>query len=227
MVRASLDDALAFPFSDDEWVITMLIGGVLTFFSWLLLPAFILQGYFLKVARQAAAGEDGHPSFENYGKLLVDGLKAMVIMLVYQLIPLVVFIAVFVSSFAAIGMENEALGGVGVVTMLLGILVYMVLATVFGYIGTAGIMNFAVTGKMGAAFDVETLKTVALSKEWVVAWLFVFVVQLIVNVVFGVIGLIPLIGLLLLLLLPFVMVYVGMVTFRLYGHGFDAAKNGA
>lgn len=223
MASADIEGALSFPFNDENWLVTMLIGGALTFFSWLMLPVFILSGYFLNVGRGSMDGEDTAPPFDDWGKLLIDGLKMTIVMFVYQIVPLLLFGVMLLVSTALIGTGNQTVAGVGVVGLLIAFAGYMLFSLVFGYVGMAGVMNFAREGSLGAAFDVERIKTVVSSKEWAVAWVYAFVAQFVVNVVLGTIGAIPLVGLIVLLILPFTTVYVGMVTFRLYGEGFEAA----
>lgn len=223
MASADLEGALSFPFNDENWLVTLLIGGALTFFGWLVFPLFILSGYFLNVGRESMDGAETAPAFNDWGTLFIDGLKMTVVIIIYQIVPLVVFAVLLLVSTALIGTGNETVAGLGLFGLLIAVAGYMLFSLVFGYVGLAGVMNLAREDSIGAAFDVERLKTAVSSKEWAIAWVYAFIAQFVVNVILGIIGAIPIIGLVVLLIAPFTTVYIGMVTFRLYGEGFEAA----
>ncbi|MDZ7730637.1 MAG: DUF4013 domain-containing protein [Natrialbaceae archaeon] len=67
------------------------IGGGLMLFSFLILPIFIVYGYFMNVVRESTAESPQVPKFEEWGDLFVDGLKVFVIGFVYMIIPTAVF----------------------------------------------------------------------------------------------------------------------------------------
>lgn len=89
-----LGEALSYPKSGDDWLKTVLIGGVLYlvggFIFITLLPVF---GYFVRVLRSAA--NDGHeaPVFDEWGDLFVDGVKVLIIQFAYTLVPFVLLFA--------------------------------------------------------------------------------------------------------------------------------------
>jgi len=86
--------AFSFVFDDDRWVTKILIaaaivlGGIL--FSWLIIPAIaaaaLITGYGVEVTRRVIAGHwEPLPEWEDWGGFLVDGLKVVVIGIVYAL----------------------------------------------------------------------------------------------------------------------------------------------
>ncbi|MEF8856268.1 MAG: DUF4013 domain-containing protein, partial [Haloplanus sp.] len=81
---------VTYPMNSDDWVKTVLIGGVLTLLSVFIVPAFLVYGYVLRVLRAGMAGEEEPPVFDDWGTLLREGVLAFVVVLVYQLIPLLV-----------------------------------------------------------------------------------------------------------------------------------------
>lgn len=98
-----LEEALSYPHRDDSWR-TVLTGGGLTFFGFLILPLFVVYGYVVHVLRSAALGEEEAPPFDDWGELLVDGLKALVIYLAYGIVPfLIVFVVQIGMIFAVKG----------------------------------------------------------------------------------------------------------------------------
>lgn len=215
-----LESALTFPMEDDNWLMTILIGGVLSFLGFLIVPVFVINGYFLRVSREAMAGSTAPPEFSDYGDLVVDGLKAAVIVFVYQLVPLIVFGVVAGGSFLAILSGSDAAASAGLFGILGGFAVYSVLAIIFGYFGFAGLMNFVATDSMGAAFDFGTITSVATDSEWMIAWAYVIGINIALSVVISIVGAIPILGWILLLGTPFVYIYAGIVMYRIWGESF-------
>ncbi|SEH54115.1 Protein of unknown function [Halopenitus malekzadehii] len=78
----------------DGWQ-TVLVGGILLLFSWLIIPLFIAAGYFVRLTHAAGRGNVEPPTFDEWWDLLVDGVK-----LVFVLLPaaLVYALAVFLAA---------------------------------------------------------------------------------------------------------------------------------
>jgi len=221
----SLSDALAYPTEDEDWLRTVAIGGVLTFLSFLIVPLFIVYGYVVRVIRTTTAGDTEPPVFEEWGDLVVEGLKMFVILLIYLLVP------ILVAAFAAGGaVATAATGGDAAVpaaagTAALGVVVSFLLALVFGYVGVAGVVNFAREEEFGAAFQFGTLADVVTDSGYAVAWLLSAVVFVGVGVLNGVLGIIPVLGT---LIGSFVLFYAWMVAGVLWADGVaDALEDDA
>lgn len=210
-------EALAkFPLEDeDDWIMTVIIGGVLAFLGFLFVPMLLVWGYLVDVMRGAVAGEAEPPTFDEWGDLAVDGLKAFVIMAVYQVVPAIVGIGVIV-VFAALGAGTDS-GGLGVVGVVLGVGIWSVLGLVFAYFGMAGLANFAVEDTIGAGFDVGTIASVSLTGSWLKAWAFYLVLSIVAGILGSVTG-----G----LGSPFASFYALSAGSRAFGEAF-AAETGA
>ncbi|WP_411963728.1 DUF4013 domain-containing protein [Haloferax sp. YSMS24] len=218
-----LSDALWFVKRSDDWVATTIIGGVLSLLSVLILPAFILQGYFVRAMRAAADGDRAAPSFTDWGGLLVDGLKLFVVTFVWALvaiIPAVILSAIIglgtftiVESTTSPGMAPEPAGniGFGIVTIVAGLL-FFGLSLVAGYLIPAASANFAIEGNLGAGFDVRTILSGALTAEYAVAWLLAIVVAIVLGTVGSFLAVI-LVGV-------FVLFYVQVTTYYLWARGY-------
>lgn len=216
-----LGDALSYPRNSSDWIPTILIGGILIALTFLILPAFILQGYAVRVMRSAAAGEGAAPSFTDWGSLLVDGLKLFVITVAYGLVVLIPAIAVLVTALSVFSVSTSppsepsaALSAVG----LLGPLLVGLLGVLVGYFGPAGYANFAREGSLGAAFDVSTIFAGAATGEYLKAWL----AAVVLGAVLGLLGT----GLSLAVVGIFVLFYAQVVTHFLFGRGFAAGLEG-
>lgn len=205
-----LGDALSFPRSGDDWLPTLLIGGVLSALSVLVLPVFLVQGYLVRVLRAAANDETTAPSFTDWGGLFVDGLKLFVVNLAYSLVLAIPYFALIIV--VGFGSNN----GPGVVGLVLGLLVF-VLAIVVGFFIPAAFTNFAIEGEFGAAFDFGTIKKGAFTSDYATAW----VLAIVVGFVGGLIGA----ALSILLVGIFILFYVQVAIYYLFGRGFVNGLN--
>ncbi|MDS0299108.1 DUF4013 domain-containing protein [Halogeometricum sp. S1BR25-6] len=211
-----LGDALSYLKNSDDWIPTLLIGGVLSALSVLILPAFVVQGYLVRVLRGAAKKDRAAPSFTDWGGLAVDGLKLFVVSVVYGLAAMVPIVAVLFAVFGissvttdpTTGAPNAAVGILGLVATLF-VLLFGVLV---GYFAPAGYANFAVEDSLGAAFDVSTIVAAATTSEYLKGWL----LAVVAGVVLGLVGA----ALSALVVGVFVLFYAQVVTYYLFGRGF-------
>lgn len=210
------DKIATYPMERDDWLKTLLIGGVLILFGVLLVPLFIVYGYLVRTIRESIAGEPKPPAFDGWSELLVDGVQAWVISIVYLLVPLIVAGVTIGGSIAAIATGSEAGAAAGAGGLFVGITLSALLSIVFGYLAVIALVNFAKEGGLSAAFDVETIKTVALDREYAIAW----VVSIVIFVVVGFVGAIPFVGW---LLAPFVTFYAAVIAANLWAGGFTQA----
>lgn len=63
----SLESVIQYPMERDDWVKTVLIGGVLIFFSFLLIPLFVVYGYLVR-AIQGGWRRIGNPRPSRTGE---------------------------------------------------------------------------------------------------------------------------------------------------------------
>lgn len=214
-----LGDALSYPLNSDDRIATILVGGVLSALGFLVVPAFIVQGYLVRVLRDAAKGETAAPSFTDWGSLIVDGVKLFVVNLVYSLVVVVPTLAVL-ALFVPTSVRTDPGGvpaqppdaGFGLVA-LVGVLVVLLFGLLVAYFLPAAMANFAVEDSLGAAFDLSTIWTAATTGEYFVGW----VLALVVGVVGGLVGA----ALSTIVVGIFVLFYVQVVTYYLWGRGFS------
>lgn len=189
-----LTEALEYPRSRDDWLKTVLIGGVLGLFTWLLVPAILLAGYVVRVLRGTMTGDETPPAFDDWGDLFGDGLRAAVIAFVYGLIPAVVLgVTAVLGGLLAAGGGDISIGAGGLVVLLGGLLA-LILGLLMAYVLPAAIANFAETGRMGAGFSWSTLRPVLFSGTYATAWATAFAIVLVAGLVTGVLNVVPLLG---------------------------------
>ncbi|EMA58615.1 DUF4013 domain-containing protein [Halorubrum kocurii] len=215
-----LEDGLSYPVRGD-WIGRIIIGGVLGFLSVLLLPAFVIVGYLVRVLEQTIAGEEVPPEFDDWGDLLMKGVIGSVITIAYTVIPVIVYAVVV----AVVGGTSGAVGGdagalIGVVGVLLALAFIPVLFLIY-YAVPAALSAYAARGEIGAAFDLDLLKPALFSTEYLVAVLMPIVVAVVIWIVTAVLA-ITVVGI---LLLPFVQFYGQVAVFRMFGSAFASVNS--
>ena len=195
MIEASLN----YLRESDDAVVTLLLGGVLLLASPLLIPAFAVLGYVVRVLRRTADGDDEPPVFDAWGELLVDGLKAFVVAFVYSLLPLsVVAVAVGLSIGTLVAVPGGETAGVGTVVVGLIVLVaglVSLLASLVGlYVTPAALAAVADSGRVGDGFALGTLWSVISKRAYATGWLTAAVVVLAGSLAVGVLSVVPILG---------------------------------
>lgn len=211
-----IEEGISYPANGDEAFKRILIGGLLGLFSFLIVPLFILMGYFLRVLTSATRAETEPPLFEDWGDLAVDGLKATVVAIVYGIVP---FALMFFSvGVAVLGSGSETGGAIFGSFGLLGFFISFLAMFAMYYLIPAALTNMAIEESMGAAFDFSRLKPVLFSSEYLIAWLVPFFVAFILNIVTMFFILVTLgFGI---LIVPFIQFYVQVAVFYLFGRAF-------
>ncbi len=141
---------------DQNWLVKVLIGGVMVLLSPLIIPALFVSGYFLDLMQRVALGEDSLPEWANWGHMLVRGLLSLAIQFIYSL-PLIILGC----CMATVGLLAGQGQGVNARTMsdgasalILCLTCLMVpLAIIIAYVTPAAVLRYAVEGEIAAAFD--------------------------------------------------------------------------
>lgn len=208
----------------DDWMKNILIGGVLVIFSFLLIPGIVVSGYVVRVIRAQLGDSAGPPPFDEWGTLLVDGIQAWIIGIVYMLVPTIVAAVTMGGSIVSMATGTRAGAAAGLAGFFGGFLLWFVLSLLFGYVGVAGVVNFAREGRFGAAFDVETIRGVVTDGDYAVAWVLAVVVLIVAGVVVGVLNVVPFLGF---IVGAFVQFYALVVAATLWTDGFTDALGAA
>jgi hypothetical protein len=216
-----IEEAINYPRSGDDALTTILIGGVLGLLAVLVVPIFLLFGFTVRVLRSVEAGEETPPTFGEWGDLLVDGVKAFAIVLVYSIVPLVV-LGVTAGGVAVAALTGDVRPG-AIAGAFLGVSVAGILWLVAFYVIPAALASFASEGRMGAAFDTTVLRGVLLDSGYATAWLVALVIFVVAGIVVGVLNAVPPVGF---VVGAFVNFYVGVAAAYLYGHAFVDASAG-
>ncbi len=152
-----------------------------------------LAGYSMKILR----GEKPAPEVEDWGTLFIDGIKYVIVALIYAIPLIIVWIVVIGASAAAImsGDSTAMMAAFG--AMAIGLLVMLVLGVIIGVFEIIGIVRFARTGSIGEAFNFNAILATIGKLGWV-PYIIAIVVLVIVAIIFGIIvsiiQMIPILG---------------------------------
>ncbi len=181
--------SFTFVFEDENWITNILIGAAILavglLFSWLIIPIFlaflVLNGYAVAIIRRVLNGQaDGLPQWDNWGGLLMDGLKMWVIGFVYAL-PIIIASFCMIVPAAALGDSSETAAAILMAIFGCLIILWSIILTIML---PAAIAFWVATDELSAAFrfgDVlafvrENLSTYLIT--FVMTWVAAFVGQL-------------------------------------------------
>jgi hypothetical protein len=159
-----------------------------------------LMGYIMKVLR----GEKPAPEVTDWGTLFVDGIKYLIVAIIYA-IPIII-VEVLVLGAAGLTMMS---GNVTAITaaiagMLLGFVVILILAIVIAVFEMIGIVRLARTGSIGEAFNFNAILSTIGKIGWdsyIIALIVFVVVAIIFSIIVAILMMIPILGLILYLCL--------------------------
>ncbi len=199
----------------------------------------ILMGYGVKVMK----GEDPSPELGSIWSLFVDGLKWFVIGIVYVIIPLIVLIVgIVLTIFMALPLDTvTSIDTEGIIVMFMSMIpgflitciVFAILMIIVTLYSAIGVVNFARTGSMSAAFDFGSINKRIGKIGWlkyILAIIAVILVSVIINLVIEAIGmpditaLQVLSGLITLILLPFIQIFTCRYYSNLYDDGEESVS---
>lgn len=211
-----IEESLRYLRSSEEWIKTVLIGGVLALFGFLLIPLFILVGYYVRVLRGTMNDDNEPPVFDDWGTMLMDGLKGFAIYLVYGLVPAIVgTVIVFVGVGGAVAGNSGVAGAIGSLVALVGLLVTLVLGLAAAYIIPAALANFVEKDDVMAGFAFGELRTVITTKAYAMGWLTAFALLVGAGILTSVLSIVPFIGT---VIGVFVTFYAAVAAFYVIGH---------
>jgi hypothetical protein len=160
--------SFSFVFDDEDWLVKILIGGVVALAGILTLGILFLPllGAVLVTMRNVIDGkEDPMPSWNDFGGLFTKGFFVFVISLGYSLIPAALIGCMFILPFGLIGGaagaggEDAAGAAAGISLLLLICLIPLaiVVGLAFQLIIYAALIRYAETDSVGAAFEFGTV----------------------------------------------------------------------
>jgi len=159
-----------------------------------------LAGYAMKVLR----GEKPAPEVDDWGTLFIDGIKYVIVALIYAIPIIIVWVLVLGASAAAImsGDSSAMMAAFG--AMAIGLVVMLILGIIIAIFEIIGIVRFARTGSIGEAFNFGAILATIAKIGWVpyiIAIVVLVVVAIIFGIIVGILMMIPVLGFLIYLCL--------------------------
>lgn len=203
-------DAISYPFSDiQKFVIVGVISllaslssvfatfgiqeGALYYIAAIIgiIFAIILSGYSVDVIKNAIGRSIEIPDFD-FMTNFINGLKALVISIVYMIIPIIIAIILLV-IFGALGAGIDHM----VASLGFASIIIFVLFVLFGIFEIVALARFADTGDLGAALsfgDVfEDAKRIGILKI-ILALIILFIIIIVASLLLSLLSFIPYIG---------------------------------
>jgi len=212
--------AFRYAFEDENWVVKVLIGGVLLLLSFLFIPPLLVGGYMIETLRNIALGTtEKLPEWDDWGGKFTRGILSFLIDIVYNLPAIVLGLCMallMAATSAGEGSDAEALRAVLAACLGLPISLY---AIVVALILPAARLRYAVTDDVMAAFQLR--QVFAFISENIGNYAIAILVAIGASLVAVLVALItvPLCGLGL-LLLPFASFWVSTVMAHALGQAY-------
>lgn len=214
------EEGLSYPARGDQALGRIFIGGLLGVFSFLIIPGIALFGYLIRVLENSARGGEEPPPFEDWGGLIVDGLKGILVAITYSVIPFILLLIAIAFTGAGVAAAGGSAGGLLASIGAIGLVVSFLVLILLYYLIPAALTNMVIEGRVGAAFAFDTLKQPLLSLDYFIAWLLPFAIVfflyvasfflLVITLGFGV------------FVLPFIQFYGQVSVFYMFGRAFGS-----
>jgi hypothetical protein len=180
--------SFAFVFEDTDWIVKILIAAAILvlgiLFSWvllipLILAALLLGGYSVEITRRVIHGDPAElPPWDNWGALLADGLKVVVIGIVYALPIIVVSICLGIP----IGLvsQQDQQGWSSLLSAVLSCLSFL-WSIVMSFLLPAAIAFWVARDDLGAAFRFGDV--IAFVRDHLKTYLITFVMSWVASII--------------------------------------------
>lgn len=178
-------DSLQYPVKN--WARLIVLGIIL------IIPVVNLigLGYYLRIMRATWAGLDELPDFESAGELLIDGVKVLIVCIIYAVVPLIFYALSFVFAGSAI--------------LLTTALILAMVISMFAYMGIANMAYY--DSEMGAALRYHEILAKIAAVGWgryILWWILITLIVTVAGFIIGVVG-----GILLFFVLGFLVLLLG------------------
>ena len=145
-----ISDSLKYPSSN--WG-KVLILGVICIASILIVPIFLVYGYVFRIIKATLAGMDELPEFDEIGEMFIDGLKILVVGIVYAIPVWIIATIIGLITGTGMGTTSTSLDPTMMWAVLGSSIVFIIIALIVGLVEIMAIVNMAYyNGELGAAF---------------------------------------------------------------------------
>lgn len=181
----NISDSLQYPVKN--WAKLIILGIIL------IIPVvnFIGLGYYLRIMKSTWAGLDELPDFRGVGELFIDGLKVLIVCMIYAIVPLIFYALSVVFAGSAI--------------FLAAALIFAVIISMFAYMGMANMAYY--DSEIGAALRYREILARIAAVGWgnyIIWWILMTLIVTVAGFIIGVVG-----GILLFFVLGFLVLLLG------------------
>lgn len=181
----NITDSLKYPLND--WTKIL----ILTVISIIPIVNFVSGGYYLRIIKSTLAGIDEVPGFDDLGELFIDGIKIIIVGIVYMIVPLIIYAIAFLPLLFAgdpSSMMSGIMSGLTIVLMIIALVVTFIISLLL----LPAIINMALyDSELGAAFRfsevLDRIKTIGWGDYilWIIA---IWITSAIAGLVIGIVG---------------------------------------
>lgn len=224
-----LNHLLYFPVENSAARKNFLIGALVILASFIVpfLPYLLAIGYNMRIMQQIIAGEKPRMvDWDDWERMLKDGLKLFGVQFIYSLPLLLVFLPtmliLFVTPFMAAIMENENIFFLSFIVFPIFVVCLLPLSLAVGLIIPAPQAHVAATGQFSAGFRLSEWWPIFRKNigGFLVAFLIIYGVSMLVSIAFQFISMTVILLCLLPFILPAFSFYLLLVQHALYAQAY-------
>jgi len=141
----NITESLKYPLNDWTKILILTVIAIIPIVN------FIATGYYIRIIKSTFAGIAEVPDFDDLGELFIDGIKVLIVSIVYMIVPIIIYIVallplMFSNPYSA---TSSLMSGFSIVLLLIDFIV----AIIFALVLYPAIVNMALyDGEIGAAF---------------------------------------------------------------------------
>ena len=151
-------DALQYPLKNFNKV---LILGIITILSVLIIPGFLVWGYLFKIIKSSLEGSSEIPDFNDWISMFTDGLRMFVVFFIYSFVPsILVLLGIWAALLPVLSVPGEGslLNSNLAISLVSGIaLIGIILEIVISFIIPIALANMVYHRKLTAAFRLKEI----------------------------------------------------------------------
>lgn len=155
--------AISFIFNDPDWWKKLLIGTLILMIP--IIGLIVLKGWWIEIIKRVAKDDpEPLPSFDNFGELLSNGFRSILVYLVYKspviILGTIILVVFFIPFFVVAGDPSDDLVGLLVIYLICGGSFLFPLSIALSFFERAAQMELAVKGELSDAFDLKKVNGV-------------------------------------------------------------------
>jgi len=203
---------LRFPVNDHNWIIKVLVGGVLVMIP---IVNLFVGGYNLKVLKGGISSKSEMPEWNDWSSLFIKGLVKFIIKLVYLFIPIAVILISTGGAIIAVLSGSDIMEVVSISMVTGGSLIGIILMLVFYFFLPMALAMYVNEDCISAAFKFKEI--ISRIRSVLGDYITVFLLKLILWIILLVLVNIPVVGWLIVIFYKF---FAAVIIYNMFGKVF-------